>query len=90
MPILVQYCCNIFEAKEMAVVTHIISVERSFVKYMRNGEDIISGKMADDGSVRKTKRNKSGFLKSPKKNTGSVENVNNVAQEMKANCGQRL
>lgn len=67
---------------------HNAAVKSPCVRYMVTGERNITGAMADEREIRDTKANRNYVLDSPKSNTVSVEDKNEIAQEKKGKCGR--
>lgn len=65
-------CFDIPEAKNMSAVQRGITMKGPFVRCMANGEDIISGEVAGESSVRDTQIIKSSSQKVSKNNTRCI------------------
>lgn len=65
----------------MSGVLHGVAMKKPYVCYMVAGDDIISGEMAGKWTVKDTKINRNLVLEIQSNNTGSVEDVNEVAQK---------
>lgn len=64
--------------------------KKTHVRCMVTGKDIISGEKAVALSIRGAKMIRSRFQEITRKNTGSVEDVDEVSQEEKEEFGQEL
>lgn len=53
VPLLVTYCCDIHENKDMSAARHRVSVKRPFLRCMVSGKDIIGNQMAGERSLKK-------------------------------------
>lgn len=56
VPLLVSYCCDISEGKDISAVRHGVAVRRPCVRCMVTGEDIIAGRRSDIRSMEDTRR----------------------------------
>lgn len=56
VPLLVSYCCDIPEGKDISGVRHGVAVRRPCVRCMVTGEDIIAGRRSDIRSMEDTRR----------------------------------
>lgn len=76
VPLLVSYCCNVLEPKDMLLFRHGVSGKRLSVRYMVIGEYFIGGELAGERSVGATKMARGLVLEIPRNNTESAKDVN--------------
>lgn len=88
--LLVLYCCNILEARDMSEMLHSFAVKRPCVRCVVIGEGINSGLMTGERSVRGSKMIRSWALEIPRKDMRSVEDGIDRAHEKERECVQQL
>lgn len=76
--LLVLYCCNIHETKDLSAVGRFVAVKRLRVRCTVNEEDIINGEMSAGRSVRKTTMITIRLREIPRNNEWSIYDRNEV------------
>lgn len=74
----------------MSLLRHGAALNRLCAGRMVSGEDIISGEMDGERSVKDTKMIKNRFLEIPRNNIWSAMNVDKVPQEKKLKCDKEF
>lgn len=69
VPLLVSYCHNIPEARDMSALRQGVPAKRSFVVYRITRKYVISGKMSSEMKVKDHKMTRSRVLKFSKNRT---------------------
>lgn len=81
VPLLISYCCDSPEGREVSGARHDVALNRPYVKRIVTAEDIINGWMAHDRSVKETRMVRRSLLQYSKNNNGSVSNKTDIALE---------
>lgn len=87
---LVSYCCDIPDSKEISAELRGVAVRSPCDKCMLTGEDVTSGEIGYKRSVKDTKIIRSRYIGILRSNTGVVEDRYYIVQEETAECGKEL
>lgn len=83
MPLLVPYSCDIPDSKDMSTVHYSVAVHRPWARFVVTGENIISGKMASERSMRDKRMIRSRFLKIPRNDEPGIVKGNEIDEKRK-------
>lgn len=78
---LVSYRCDIYEGRETSSMQHCDALERSYVRYVVTGGDIVCGQLAEENSLRYVKYIGKATLDIPRNIIAIVRNENGIGQD---------
>lgn len=90
MPLLVLYCCDVLESKDVSAVRQGFAVKIPSLECTVTGNDIISSEMNYERFASKTKMTRSHFLKIQRNNTRIVAYRTELVQNEGADCNEEL